>query len=248
MLYVCCFLWFDPLSPRRDVYTYDETHVRRLKAQIEPNLSIPHEFICVSDRPIAGIKTIPIDWQTHVPGTRFSKLQMFRTSGPLAGKRLLYLDLDCVVTGSLDPLVDRDEDLVLWRNPNYGAPLRALYNTSMILHNAGTRPLFWHLVANNLDEWKRKTPEETWAYIQQKTGYGGTDQALISYYANPAGEAHWTDADGVYGAGRLGDVVAGAGAVLPDNARIVFTPGRRTPWTEEFRSKHPWAERFEIAA
>ena len=43
----------------------------------------------------------------------------------------------------------RKEGLVLWRNPNYGIPGRARYNTSIILHTAGTRPEFW-------TDWRRR--------------------------------------------------------------------------------------------
>ena len=237
MLTVCTFLWFDPRGVRNDIYVYNETHVRRLKQMVERNLILPHEFICVSDRKIDGIKTIPLDFTTFVHGTRFAKLMMYAPEGPLAGKRLLYLDLDCVVTGNLTPLVERDEDLVLWRNPNFGAPGRARYNTSIILHTAGTRPEFW-------TEFDRKT---TLATVQQATGWGGTDQAWVSYRASPE-EAHWTDVDGVYGAGRLGDSVHGAGTDLPPNAKIVFFPGRRTPWTPGITEKHPWISQYEVAA
>src|SRR3990167_10267184 len=112
MLTVVCFLWHDPQGVRNDIYVYDESHACRLKQMVERNLTIPHEFICVSDRKIDGIKTIPLDFTTFVHSTRFAKLMMYAPEGPLAGKRMLYLDLDCVVTGSLDPLVRHDEDLV----------------------------------------------------------------------------------------------------------------------------------------
>src|SRR3990167_4435048 len=169
MLTICPFLWFDHQSPRKDIYVYDESHVHRLKRMVEKNLTVPHEFICVSDRPVAGIKTIPLDYTTFLPGTRFAKLQMFKPHGTLAGKRLLYLDLDSIVTGSLDPLVQRDENLVLWRNPNFGQPGRAFYNTSIILHTVGTRPEFW-------TEFDRvKTPP------MLRQNWGGTDQAWISH-------------------------------------------------------------------
>jgi hypothetical protein len=237
---VVCFLWFDPNSPRADVYTYDESHVRRLKRQVEAHLAATHEFICVTDRNIEGVKTIPLSFDTFVSGTRLAKLMMFAPEGPLVGKRLLYLDLDAIVTGDLLPLVNRSDDLVLWGNPNFGIPGRARYNTSIILHTCGTRSEFW-------TEFDRGT---TLPMVQQDTGWGGTDQAWVSYRASP-NEAHWTDADGVYGAGRLlrpDGALDGVGTELPPGARIVFTPGRRTPWTPGFAEDHPWASHFEVAA
>ena len=116
-LTVCTFLWHDPQGVRNDIYVYDESHVHRLKRMVEKNLSVEHEFICVSDRKIDGIKTIPLDFTTFVHGTRFAKLMMYAPEGKLAGKRLLYLDLDTVVTGNLDSVGDRHEDLVLLPHP-----------------------------------------------------------------------------------------------------------------------------------
>lgn len=232
MISVLCFLWHDPFHPKKDFYTYDESYVHELRESVGKSLTVPHEFICVSDRPIPGVKTVPLDYTTHIPGTRFAKLQMFRPFGELAGKRLLYLDLDCVVTGSLDPLVDRAEDLVLWRNPNFGQPGRAFYNTSIILHTAGTRPEFWR-------EFDRV---RTWPMLRQK--WGGTDQAWISQRASWK-EAHWTAADGVYGAGRLkkpDGALDGVGTELPENARVVFFPGARTQRTAA--KEHPWIARY----
>ena len=177
MLTVCPFLWTDRHSPRKDIYVYDESNVHRLKRLVEKQLTVPHEFICVSDRPVVGIKTIPLDYTTFLPGTRYAKLMMFRPDGPLLGKRLLYLDLDCVPTRNMDSLVTRDEDLVLWRNPNFGQPGRAFYNTSIILHTVGTRPEFW------TDFNRAKTP----AMLRQN--WGGTDQAWVSHRAS-RDEAH----------------------------------------------------------
>lgn len=227
MLTVCCFLWTDPCSPRRNVYIYDERHVHALREMVARHLSVEHEFVCVSDRPIDGIQTIRLDYTNYIPGTRFAKLMLYRDTGPLAGKRVLYLDLDTVIVDSIDPIVDRPEDLVLWRNPNFGVPGRARYNTSIILHTCGTRPELW-------DDFDRNT---TPRMLRRK--WGGTDQAWVSHRASPD-EAHWTDADGIYGAGRLGDIAPGAGTKLPDNARIVFTPGEREPSMPHMWEKHPW--------
>lgn len=227
MLTVCCFLWFDPQGARNPVYVYNESHVKTLERMVKRHLSMPHEFVCVSDRSIDGIKTIPLDWTMHIPGTRYAKLMLFRPNGALAGKRVLYLDLDTVITRAIDPIVRRDEDLVLWRNPNYGVPGRAFYNTSIILHSCGSRPELW------TDFDKLATP-----YILRKQ-WGGTDQAWVSHRASKD-EAHWTAADGVYGAGRLGDVSPGAGTFLPDNARVVFFPGEREPSMAKVKAKHQW--------
>lgn len=229
MITVCCFLWSDPLAKNRHIYTYGFEHVRVLRAMVGRHLAQPHRFVCITDRSaLDDIETVPLDGTHHLPGTRFVKLQLFKPDiGRLLGDRILYLDLDAVVTGPLDPLVDRGEDLVLWRNPNFGGKRRARYNTSILLLRTGSRPEFW----SRFD--KRHVPGMLAQYV------GGTDQAWISHIASPD-EAHWTDADGVYGAGRLLDIVPGVGTDLPANARIVFTPGRREPSMESVQDQHPW--------
>ena len=76
--------------------------------------------------------------------------------------------------------------------------------------------------------------------------FGGFEQAWLSEIL-PWDEAYFDDKDGIYGAGRLGDAnpESMVETELPDNARIVFTPGQRTPWTPGFAEQHPWAARYE---
>ncbi len=228
MINICCFLWYDPHGIRNPIYIFDDRHVRALRDMVKKHLPIEHEFICVSDRMIEGVTTIPLDYTMHIPGTRFAKLMMYRPDGRLSGKRILYLDLDCVIVDSIDPIADRDEDLVLWRNPNFPAKRRARYNTSIILHRTGTRTDL-HTKFN-----KAHHPQ----YLRGKVG--GTDQAWISYMCDEVTEAHWTNKQGVYGAGRLRDIVAGVGTELPKNARIVFFPGSREPGMAKTQALHPW--------
>lgn len=230
MLTVCCFYWYDPQGKWNNTYTYGPEHVNELRRQVAENLTLPHEFVCVTDKPegiAPGIRIVPLDRTTFVPGTRFVKLMLFRPDiAKVLGERILYMDLDTVIVSNIDSIANRSEDLVLWRNPAFGtSPKRARYNTSLILLKAGSRPEFWN----------EFTPAKANQKIRQ-SGWGGTDQAWVSCLASPE-EAHWeAKRDGVYGVGSMGDG-------LPDNARIVFFPGRRAPWLKSEKEKHPWIER-----
>ncbi len=214
-----------------------------LRSQVFRHLDMPHEFVCVTDRPgdiDNGIRTIPIDKRLHIPGGRYAKLAIFAPdAGEVFGSRILTLDLDVVIVDDITPLVDRPEDLVLWRNPNFGLKRRAFYNTSIMLVTAGARPGLY----TGFDA--QRTPQEALG----ATGWGGTDQCALSYMLsrdrrfNAASfkEAFWTADDGVYGQGRLGDYCPDlAHIILPENARIVFFPGRRHPKMPEMQKKHPW--------
>lgn len=235
-----CFLWDDPRGKCRNIYVYDERHVRLVKSMVDRHLTIPHDFVIVTDTPErfkndSDIRTVDLDKTTFVPGTRYAKLMLWRKDiGGIIGRRMLYLDLDCVITDYLDPVVARKEDVVLWRNPNFQGPnkRRARYNTSMMLIKAGSRP---HLY----EDFNPKTDPPKLRKL-----WGGTDQAWISHKLSWSDEAFWTDEDGVYGAGRLKDIVPGVGTKLPDNARIVFFPGSRIPHMKKIQKEHPWITQY----
>lgn len=228
MIAVCCYYWQD--SERQRNYSFTHDHVRILRNMVARNLTLPHKFICLSDETISDIETVPLDWRSHVPGTCGLKLQWWKPDfGSVVGaERILGLDLDLVVTGSIDPLIDRPEDVVLFRNPNFSLERRRAYwQGSIQLFDAGARPKVW-----------------TEFFLPRARGivnsrFGGFEQAWLSE-ALSWDEAHWTDADGIYGLGRLGDVRPGVTTELPANARIVVTPGNRMPGQAELQAKHPW--------
>lgn len=77
---------------------YHDEEARILQSQVAANLTIPHRFRCLSDRQIQNV-------DCYIPPERWpgwwSKLLLFKYS---EGQNL-YLDLDCVVTGNLEPLL-----------------------------------------------------------------------------------------------------------------------------------------------
>lgn len=77
-------------------YTYAD--VRILRRMVGLNLSVPHQFWCLSDRDIPGVQCLVPREQW--PGW-WAKLALFHVElGPA-----LYLDLDSVITGPLDRLL-----------------------------------------------------------------------------------------------------------------------------------------------
>ncbi len=227
MLTVTTFFWQD--SERQRNYQFTHDHVRILKRMVKRHLSIPHKFVCVTNEKITGVKTIPLNMEKHVGNTVFARLWMRSPDYPIRG-RILNFDLDVVIVDSIDPIVDRKEDCVLWRNPNYEwGNGRAFYQTSIQLFDSGTRPELW-------DDFNLK---ETPQWVNRR--FGGREQAWYSERL-PWTEAHWTDADGIYGAGRLfhGEMDGGVTTKLPDNARIVSFPGNRIPDQPEVQKLHPW--------
>jgi hypothetical protein len=239
-LSVVCYFWIDPA--RRRSYQITPEDVRIWDRMIARNLTVPHRRICVTHRPdlIDFMETVPLDTSKHVPGTCAVKLMTWRPDiASVLGERILLMDVDCVVTGNMDSLVDRPEDVVLWKNPNYQeGGRRGFYQGSMQLLTAGARPFLWE----DFD------PKVSPGIYNRR--FGGAEQAWISERLNTSWpdsgwewkEAHWTEVDGVYGAGRLfnGRMGEGVQTELPENAKIVFLPGDRAPSQPEVQAAHPW--------
>lgn len=78
---------------------YDSGYVYNLKEMVENNLSIPHEFKCITTRKLEGIHTVfpALPYQGW-----WSKLNLFsRADGPS-----IYFDLDVLIVDSIDYLAD----------------------------------------------------------------------------------------------------------------------------------------------
>lgn len=210
---------------------------------VDRNLTVPHRFVCVTDQKIDDIETIKLDWEKHVPGTVFVRLMQRRPdyADIIGGDRILSLDIDVVITGNIDHIVSRKEPSVWWRNPNFGQPRRAFYQSSIQLFDAGHHSELWSdfdpvWTPQNMrfrEPWEKPLP------VNHR--FGGAEQAWISERVS-WNEPHWTDADGIYGAGRLfGDKQDnGVQSTLPDNACIVSVPGNRMPGQPEVMEQHGW--------
>jgi len=109
-LWVCCVKVGDKYGPE---------YVNRLAAAVQRNLSLQHRMVCATDNS-SGVEVDCIP-APRLPGW-WAKLGLFqeRAFGQLDG-RLLYLDLDVLVTGPLDELVQ--------------------YPTRFAMHRDFTRPL-----------------------------------------------------------------------------------------------------------
>lgn len=96
--------------------TYTREHVLRLERMVSENMKQPHRFVCLDDSPFSG-------W--------WAKISLFQP-GRFKG-RVLYLDLDVTITGSLDELADYPGSFVICRD--WG---RFGYNSSVMAWDAGT--------------------------------------------------------------------------------------------------------------
>lgn len=222
-----CFLWDD--SHRQRSYKFDERHVITLRNMVQRHLKLDHEFVCVTDREFIaeGIRVVPLDNRTHVPGTCGRKLTIWAPdAAERIGKRILSLDLDMVIVDDITPLIDRPEPIVMFRNPNYvDGGRRAFYQGSIQLMTAGGQPQVW--------EWFFHPHRSR--IINRR--FGGFEQAWLSEML-PWDLPSWSHEDGIFGAGRIGDwATTNVIDELPAGARVVVFPGNREPSQAHVREK-----------
>jgi len=246
MLTVVCFKWFDPRGRYNERVLYDSDHVNRLYRMVDRHLKLPHRFVCVTDDPTGlaeGIIVRPIDMSlVRDAGHRYAKLMIFRPdAAEWLGERILMLDLDTLIVGDLDPLVDRTEDFVARQNPGWSPKRSGRFNSSMVLLRAGSKP----------DVWNSFKADEALAEFNQTSSF--SDQAWIAKVLGPD-QPVWTKRDGVLSFKkhllrrglfrRERDI--NKPSKLPRGARIVFFHGGVDPRQPELQAIHPWIKEHMV--
>ncbi len=223
MLRIVCWKWKAPAGYRSQ---FNAKHVNVLRSMVERNYRKPHEVVCITDDPSGiddRVRIIPL-WDDHakMPSPHgagnpscYRRLKRFSAqAAEFIGPRFVSVDLDCVITGDVAPLWDREEDAVFWGDTNPTTP----YNGSMILLRAGTRTKVWDEFDPQFSPAKAKA-----------LGYFGSDQAWIGAALGP-NEPKWSQADGVY---SYRCDLKHRGGRLPPDAKIVLWHGNVDPWSRE---------------
>lgn len=222
-LTICTWLWRQPGCRTR----YTAEHVNTWARMVGRHLERPHRLVCFTNMPEgiqAPVETRPLPTDlvsVHNPHWSprsgkpqcYRRLAMFRRdAAEWIGERFVSMDLDCVVLGALDPIFDRDEDLVLFR----GTGPRRPYNGSLILMTAGARPQVY---------------EQFSAAEAARAGrrHLGSDQGWLAYKLGPH-EARFTDDDGVRHMTPAIRRRLQCNNCRPLGARLLFFPGRAKPW------------------
>lgn len=222
MLTVLTWLW------RQDnvVNQYKPQYVQTLKSMVDRHLSLPHRFLCITDQDVPGVDCVPLleemprvknkRWAVHRPQC-YRRLRLFDPAvRDIVGDKYVQMDLDTVIVDSLDPMFDRDDDLVI----NRSIGVSNSYNGSMWMHKVGT---YSSLCFDfNEDE----------ALAANKAGFIGSDQAWMRWHLGKDAVPTWSAEDGSYQYHSLKPTKD-----LPGNARIVFFAGSVKPWHYEVE---PW--------
>lgn len=122
MLTVACVNWGTK---------YPIKYVTVLEAMVKRNLTVPHRFVCLTDHP-EKYKCETIELPKGLHGW-WNKLYLFKKG--LFDDKVLFLDLDIVITGSLDELVEKTGFISI-KDWNYDS-----YNSSVMI--LGDNPEVW---------------------------------------------------------------------------------------------------------
>lgn len=198
---------------------YTVEYVRRLHAMVTRWLTPPFRFVCFTDQPWAmpaEIDSVPIPNPAPLKGW-WSKLRLFDPSNGLTG-RVLYLDLDTLVVGALDPIVNYPAAFALVPhagtfNGKGGLAVVKRFNSSVMVWNAGEQGRLYQ-------GWPPPDAKRLWG-DQDSIGERAPDAAMMP--------AAWFP--------RLSEIEAGP---VPDDARVVLAKkpkpaeaARRWTWVAE---------------
>jgi hypothetical protein len=231
---------------------YGRVHLERMQAMLARCLSLPHEIVCITDRPKdvpKGMRTFDVKHTIHAPDFNCIRRMWLYSGKPTNGKpwpgdlgsRLLQLDLDVVLTDSIDPLVDRPDPFVIWKGDSTRKPNRPhgwAYNATVMLLDAGARSDVWDRYRANPEKIHRLADADGW---DVKTC---SDQAIATYLLKDNPPAVWTQDDGIYAyRGFAGPDGMKDTGVLPGGCRIVSFHGRRGkrhPGDPTLQQRSPW--------
>jgi hypothetical protein len=227
VLTVLTFLWNDPQYRHNDLYLYDAGYVNRMRHMLARHLTLPHELVCCTDMPEGldgAIRVVPLPPAVKSLGECNPKLYAFHPDAArLFGPRILLIDLDAVIVGNMAALASRTERFIAWSVRDH-APGR--FNTSLVLMDAGAFPKVW-------TTFDRRASGKA----MSDAGFVGEEQDWVSFVVGDAGQ-RWPRS----GAG-IEAFQPRTGWTLPESARIVFFPGRRSPAMPALQRRHPWIPR-----
>jgi hypothetical protein len=219
---------------------YGRGHVARMQSMLKRHLSLEHRVVCITDdrkdlpEGVIGAKmpqaaVLPWDFK----GLR--RMWLYSAEAGRLGERLFQLDLDVILTDSIDPIVDRSEPFVIWKSDSNWKDKWA-YNATVMLVTPGAVDHVWR-------KWSAH-PRQVFKEAEAD-GWGprvNSDQAIACYLLKDEAPAVWTEADGIRAyrvfAGKHGD----RGQVLPPGTRIVSFHGPRDPGLPELQQKSPWIQ------
>jgi hypothetical protein len=151
---------------------YGREYVERLRNMVSRHMTIPYEFVCLTDdqHPIAGVRSIVQPNANYARGW-WHKVHMFDPNIPLSG-RILYFDLDVVIHANINKLagyLTKEFVGIHDFNRKFHANWKYL-NSSVLAWNHRSQTHIWDQFKNNPKEAQRMPGDQDWIWkLSQST-------------------------------------------------------------------------------
>lgn len=156
---VVCLKWGDKYGPE---------YVNILQAMVERNLTIPHQFVCITDDP-KGIHCYTEQIEPNLEGW-WGKISLFKDEPYNIKEKFLFLDLDVVIVDNINCFATGEDFTIIkdWNIPQYSSGIPA-YNSSVMLIKPGSHTQIYEQFMLDPRGAKNMTP--------------GGDQVFIAHHA-----------------------------------------------------------------
>lgn len=145
---------------------YGKEYVERLRNMVSRHLTVPYEFVCLTDdkQKIEGVRSI-LRTRPNYKKLWWTKVHMFDPSLEISG-RVLYFDLDIVIHSNIDKLVNNvSNDFYGIRDFNRKFyPTWKLLNSSAMTWIHGTQSEIYQRFINNVNEAQRLQGDQDWIW------------------------------------------------------------------------------------
>lgn len=183
---------------------YKPEMVRTISSMCRRHISIPHEFLCLSDKPIYGISTIRFnyDWPKW-----YAKMEAFTVQGPT-----LYLDLDTIILDNIDTLITSalEHKFVI---------LRDFYRQKRNRKAMGSGLMFWNGDFSHLTKMYAANPI---------TDKGGDQVVLEKFFEQLKFQpSYWQDITDCVGSFKVDVLKNGVG-----KKKLICFHGKPRPWEQ----------------
>jgi hypothetical protein len=169
---VCCVKWGTKYPPH---------YVNRLRRMVGRHLAQPHRFICLTDDPAgldAEVETIALP--EGLTGY-WNKISLFKQDLFDPGATVLYLDLDVVIVGPIDFMLDDPGGLVVIRD---WLTVSGAFNSSVMRFEAGAHAFIYDRFRPSADEIVasgRYIGDQDWIYEQVPNAKSFPAGKIVSY-------------------------------------------------------------------
>lgn len=164
---VICMKWGDK---------FGADYVNRLYAMVQANLTLPHRFVCFTDKSegladgidVQPLPELPLD--AALPERGWRKLTVFQPDLAKLEGRVLFLDLDVILLGNIDAFFAEEGDFLIIKDWDF--PEGIIGNSSVFRFEAGQHSEVLSYFMENGDAVRQAHRNEQ-AYLSHKVHESG---------------------------------------------------------------------------